>query len=263
MKDVNLTRQDQVRQALEAAIAREQLYLCYQAQTRLADHKMVGLEALCRLSDGQLGDIPADEFIPLAENTGLIVPLEKLVLTQVKRDLPLLLAQHPGIRISVNLSTRHITAPGFFPFIQAWLDSLSPLAVPQLDFEITETCFQLFNDNDIEGLQQLRRRGPRIAMDDFGSGQSSLSRLHTLPFDVIKLDKQFAQQIEHPMVYAIVKAALAFAQEFGIELIAEGVETAEQCQVLQALDCRLVQGFYFSRPQPLAHWLTASDAPHP
>jgi EAL domain-containing protein (putative c-di-GMP-specific phosphodiesterase class I) len=98
-------------------------------------------------------------------------------------------------------------------------------------------------------------------MDDFGSGQSSLSRLHTLPFDVIKLDKQFAQQIAHPMVYAIVKAALAFANEFGIELIAEGVETAEQCEILQDINCRLVQGFYFSHPQPLAHWLKASDVP--
>lgn len=259
MKDVNLTRQDQVRQALESAIAREQLYLCYQAQTRLADHKLVGLEALCRLRDGQLGDIPADEFIPLAENTGLIVPLEKLVLTQVKRDLPLLLAQHPGIRISVNLSTRHITAPGFFPFIQAWLDSLSPLAVPQLDFEITETCFQLFNDNDIEGLQQLRRRGPRIAMDDFGSGQSSLSRLHTLPFDTIKLDKQFAQQISHPMVYAIIKAAVDFTRQFNIGLIVEGVETQQQCASLADLGCNTVQGYYFGQPERLAHWLNSNN----
>ena len=259
MKDVNLTRQDQVRQALESAIAREQLYLCYQAQTRLADHKLIGLEALCRLRDGQLGDIPADEFIPLAENTGLIVSLEKLVLTQVKRDLPLLLAQHPGIRISVNLSTRHITAPGFFPFIQAWLDSLSPPAVPQLDFEITETCFQLFNDNDIEGLQQLRRRGPRIAMDDFGSGQSSLSRLHTLPFDTIKLDKQFAQQISHPMVYAIIKAAVDFTRQFNIGLIVEGVETQQQCASLADLGCNTVQGYYFGQPERLAHWLNSNN----
>ena len=259
MKDVNLTRQDQVRQALEWAIAHEQLYLCYQAQTRLCDQKLVGLEALCRLSDGQLGDIPADEFIPLAENTGLIVPLEKLILTQIKRDLPLLLAQHPEIRISVNLSTRHITAPGFFPFIQAWLDSLSPLAVPQLDFEITETCFQLFNDNDIEGLQQLRRRGPRIAMDDFGSGQSSLSRLHTLPFDTIKLDKQFAQQISHPMVYAIIKAAVDFTRQFNIGLIVEGVETQQQCASLADLGCNTVQGYYFGQPERLAHWLNSNN----
>ncbi len=259
MKDVNLTRQDQVRQALEWAIAHEQLYLCYQAQTRLSDKKLLGLEALCRLSDGQLGDIPADEFIPLAENTGLIVPLEKLILTQIKRDLPLLLAQHPGIRISVNLSARHMTAPGFFPFIHDWLDSLSPLAVPQLDFEITETCFQLFNESHIEGLKQLRHRGPRIAMDDFGSGQSSLSRLHTLPFDIIKLDKQFAQQISHPMVYAIIKAAVDFTRQFNIGLIVEGVETQQQCAALADLGCDTVQGYYFGHPERLAHWLNSNN----
>jgi len=163
----------------------------------------------------------------------------------------------------VNLSIRHITAVDFSSFINGWLDALPQSTIARLDFEITETYFQRILPTVIDGLHALRQRGVRIVMDDFGSGQSSLSRLHTLPFDVIKLDKQFAQQIEHPMVYAIVKAALAFAQEFGIELIAEGVETAEQCQVLQALDCRLVQGFYFSRPQPLAHWLTASNAPTP
>ena len=106
----------------------------------------------------------------------------------------------------------------------------------------------------------MRTRGVRIVMDDFGSGQSSLSRLHTLPFDVIKLDKQFAQQIDHPMVYAIIKAAVAFAHEFDIELIAEGVETLDQCHALQAIQCHLVQGFYFSHPQPLAHWLSSQNA---
>jgi EAL domain-containing protein (putative c-di-GMP-specific phosphodiesterase class I) len=80
--------------------------------------------------------------------------------------------------------------------------------------------------------------------------------LHTLPFDVIKLDKQFAQQIDHPMVYSIIKAAITFANEFDIDLIAEGVETIEQCQTLQTLNCHFVQGYFFSYPQPIAHWLS-------
>ena len=259
MNDAQLTRQDQVRQALELAIAHDQIYLCYQGQNRLTDHQLVGLEALCRLEAGALGNIGADEFIPVAEATGLIVSLEKCVLAQVKHDMPLLLAHHPEIRISVNLSTRHMTAPGFFPFIHAWLDSLPAQAVPRLDFEITETCFQIFNEADIEGLKQLRKRGPRIAMDDFGSGQSSLSRLHTLPFDTIKLDKQFAQQLTHPMVHAIVKAAVDFARQFNIELIIEGAETQQQCDTLAALGCQTVQGYYFGRPERLAHWLTSNQ----
>ena len=258
MQDATLDRQAQIQQALELAIAQNQIYLCYQAQNRLKDHQLVGLEALCRLNVGVLGNISADEFIPVAEAIGLIAPLEKIVLAQVKHDLPLLLAQHPGIRISINLSTRHMTAPDFFPFIHTWLDNLPPSAVPQIDFEITETCFQLFNESHIEGLKQLRKRGTRIVMDDFGSGQSSLSRLHTLPFDTIKLDKQFAQQMAHPMVHAIVKAAIDFASQFNIELIVEGVETQQQCEALASLGCQTVQGYFFGEPEHLAHWLTSN-----
>jgi EAL domain-containing protein (putative c-di-GMP-specific phosphodiesterase class I) len=261
--DVLTSSLPHIKQALLFAIEQQKIDLVYQGQNALPSQQLVGMEALCRIGPGPWGDVTPDQFIPVAEHIGLIAPLERLVFKQLALDLPQLMAAHPDIRIGVNLSIRHITAVDFSSFINGWLDALPQSTIARLDFEITETYFQRILPTVIDGLHALRQRGVRIVMDDFGSGQSSLSRLHTLPFDVIKLDKQFAQQIEHPMVYAIVKAALAFAQEFGIELIAEGVETAEQCQVLQALDCRLVQGFYFSRPQPLAHWLTASNAPSP
>jgi EAL domain-containing protein (putative c-di-GMP-specific phosphodiesterase class I) len=196
----------------------------------------------------------------VAENEGLIAPLERLVFAQLARDLPQLMQQHPNIRMGVNLSIRHITTLDFSSYIHGWLDALPKSTIERLDFEITETYFQSLSQTVIDVLQALRKRGVRIVMDDFGSGQSSLSRLHTLPFDVIKLDKQFAQQIDHPMVYSIVKAAVALTQEFGIELIAEGVETSKQCQALQELGCHLVQGFFFSYPQPLVHWLASPDA---
>ncbi|WP_281813238.1 EAL domain-containing protein [Limnohabitans sp. MORI2] len=246
-----------------SAIEQQHIDLVYQGQNALPSHKLVGVEALCRIAPGPWGEVTPDQFIPVAEHIGLIAPLERLVFQQVARDLPQLLAAHPDIRVSVNLSIRHITALDFSSFINGWLDALPPATITRLDFEITETYFQRISQTVIDGLHALRKRGVRIVMDDFGSGQSSLSRLHMLPFDVIKLDKQFAQQMDHPMVHAIVKAAIAFADEFGIELIAEGVETAEQCQALQGLNCRLVQGFYFSQPQPLAHWLIASHAPAP
>ena len=259
--DVLTNSLPQIKQALLSAIEQQKIDLVYQGQNALPSQQLVGVEALCRIDPSAWGDVTPDQFIPVAEHIGLIAPLERLVFKQLALDLPQLLAAHPDIRIGVNLSIRHITAVDFSSFINGWLDALPQSTIARLDFEITETYFQRISPSVIEGLHALRQRGVRIVMDDFGSGQSSLSRLHTLPFDVIKLDKQFAQQIAHPMVYAIVKAALAFAQEFGIELIAEGVETAEQCQVLQALNCRLVQGFYFSHPQPLAHWLTARNAP--
>jgi EAL domain-containing protein (putative c-di-GMP-specific phosphodiesterase class I) len=258
--DVSPSRIALIKQALLTAIEHQRIDLVYQGQNKLPSKQLIGIEALCRIAPGRWGEFTPDQFIPVAENLGLIAPLERLIFAQLARDLPQLLQRHPNIRIGVNLSIRHITALDFLSYIHGWLDALPPSTIAHLDFEITETYFQRISQTVIDGLQSLRKRGVRIVMDDFGSGQSSLSRLHTLPFDVIKLDKQFAQQIEHPMVYAIVKAAVAFTQEFGIELIAEGVETSEQCQALQDLDCHLVQGFFFSPPQPLAHWLSSPNA---
>ena len=253
--DVLTSRTPDIQQALLSAIEQEKIDVVYQGQNALPSQRLVGVEALCRMAPSQWGEFSPEQFIPVAEQAGLIAPLERLVFAQLARDLPVLLQRYPDIRVGVNLSIHHITGPDFLPFIHGWLDAQAQTTIERLDFEITETYFQRISPTVIEGLHTLRARGVRIVMDDFGSGQSSLSRLHTLPFDVIKLDKQFAQQIEHPMVHAIVKAALNFAKEFDIELIAEGVETAEQCQTLQDLNCQLVQGFYFSHPQPLAHWL--------
>lgn len=258
--DVLTSRLPHIKSALLSAIEEQSLYLCYQGQTDLTNLQLVGLEALCRMPQGQWGEVPPDQFIPVAEHTGLIAPLERLVLAIFARDLPQLVQRYPNIRLGVNLSLRHITSDDFFPYIHMWLDSLPHDLVKRLDFEVTETYFQRITQTVIDGLGALRQRGVRIVMDDFGSGQSSLSRLHTLPFDVVKLDKQFAQQIDHPMVYAIIKAAVGFTQEFGIDLIAEGVETAQQSQALQDAGCRVVQGFFYSHPQPLSHWLAPSGA---
>jgi len=244
-----------VQQALVVAIQTNGFHLHYQAQNQLQTSQLIGLEALCRLHTNALGDVPPEEFIPLAENNGLIQQVEQIVLTQVACDLPLLYARYPDIRISVNLSAKHIAAPDFFTFIEAWLKGLPANIVKQLDFEITETCFQYISPQFVQSLQTLRQRGIRIVMDDFGSGQSSLSRLHTLPFDVIKLDKQFAQQLDHPMVHAIVKAAIEFTRQFNIGLVIEGVETPQQSQALQAIGGDIAQGFLFGKPAPLSYWL--------
>lgn len=259
-QDELISRKTKIEQALLSVIDQQKIDLLYQGQYKLPSKQLVGLEALCRIPAGPWGNVLPEQFIPVAEEIGLIAQLERIVFKQISHDLPQLLHHHPDIRISINLSIRHITAPDFSSFIHGWLDTLPKFSIRCLDFEITETYFQLITQTVIKGLQELRKRGVRIVMDDFGSGQSSLSRLHTLPFDVIKLDKQFAQQIDHPMVYAIIKAAIAFANEFDIELIAEGVETIEQCLTLETLNCHFVQGFFFSHPQPIAHWLSSPIA---
>ena len=256
MKQDDLTDQThKIELALLSVINKQKIDLVYQGQYELPSNQLVGLEALCRIPPGPWGNVLPDQFIPVAEEIGLITQLERVVFKQIVLDLPQLLQRHPHIRISINLSIRHITAPDFSSFIHGWLDALSESSIVRLDFEITETYFQLISPTVIDSLQTLRKRGVRIVMDDFGSGQSNLSRLHTLPFDVIKLDKQFAQQINHPIVRAIVKATVALTQEFGIGLIAEGVETTSQALSLQEAGCHLVQGYFFSHPHPIAHWL--------
>jgi EAL domain-containing protein (putative c-di-GMP-specific phosphodiesterase class I) len=204
---------------------------------------------------GSWGNITPDQFIPVAEDSGLIVPLERTVLTQIARDLPQLLSHYPTIRIGINFSIHHINERDFPKFIHQWLDSLPSSYISHLDIEITETYFQRISQAVIDILYELKSRGLRIVMDDFGAGESSLSRLHTLPFNALKLDKQFAQQIKHPMVRAIIKATINLAKEFNIDLIVEGVETPEQVKILEDLACPIVQGYLFSQPQPLAYWL--------
>ena len=190
--DVLTSRTPDIQQALLCAIEQEKIDVVYQGQNALPSQRLVGVEALCRMAPSQWGEFSPEQFIPVAEQTGLIAPLERLVFAQLARDLPVLLQRHPDIRVGVNLSIHHITGPDFLPFIHGWLDALPQTTIERLDFEITETYFQRISPTVIEGLHTLRARGVRIVMDDFGSGQSSLSRLHTLPFDVIKLDKQLS-----------------------------------------------------------------------
>ena len=254
-KEDKSARDHAVHQAIVEAIHTHGFHLHYQGQINLQTGQLVGLEVLCRLHTQALGDVSPDEFIALAEQTDLICQLEQIVFTQVANDLPLLHARYPFTRFSINLSAKHITAPNFFSYMHHWLDALPVTIVQQLDFEITETSLQIISPQDIEGLKTIRARGARIVMDDFGSGQSSLSRLHTLPFDAIKLDKQFAQQIYHPMVHAIVKAAIEFTRQFDIGLVIEGVETLQQSQALMDIGGEVAQGFLFGKPAPLTHWL--------
>lgn len=244
-----------IKNALEAAIANQRIELLYQGQNELPSKQLVGLEALCRLPESPWGQFSPEYFIPLAEASGFIVPLERLVLKQIARDFASLLTLAPKIRVGVNLSIHHVMSSDFSEFIHDWLDSLPQYSIHQLDFEITETYLQKVSSTAIEIMHSLRNKGVRIVMDDFGTGESSLSRLHTLPFDTLKLDKQFAQKIDHPMVYAIIKATIQLAKEFHIDLIAEGVETHEQLSKLELLNCPKVQGFLLSKPQPLTAWL--------
>jgi EAL domain-containing protein (putative c-di-GMP-specific phosphodiesterase class I) len=155
----------------------------------------------------------------------------------------------------LNFSLRHITESDFFKKFDQWLQGLDRQHQQRLDFEITETWIQQLTHEQTQHLKQLQTHGVRIVMDDFGTGQSSLSRLHTLAFDCIKLDKEFTHHIAQPMVQAIVRAMAQLTQSFGKSLIIEGVETNEELNTLKQLGASIVQGYLLGQPQPLSAWI--------
>ena len=231
------------------------LQLEYQPLIQLSNEATTGFEALSRWTDPLLGEVPPDTFISNSEQSGEIVQLGHQVLALLKTDFPALLTKHPTIRISTNASTTELNAPDFAEHFTTWLNALPPNAPQHLTLEATETSLIQLSEEAITYLHNLRDMGMQIAIDDFGTGQSSLARLHSLPFDVIKIDKSFIHQLHQPMAYEIVRWVITFGQRFCKKVVAEGVETQDQYDMLRTLGCDVAHGFLLGRPAPLSHWL--------
>jgi EAL domain-containing protein (putative c-di-GMP-specific phosphodiesterase class I) len=169
-------------------------------------------------------------------------------------DLPALLRIKPDLVVSVNFSLREISRADFFSWLRHCLDSSSLDLTRHLEIEITESAFQQASPSIMAQLQSLRDMGLSVAMDDFGTGQSSLARLTTLPLDKIKLDRLFAHQLDQPHVLEIIHLVLALAQQLNKTLVVEGPETLRDCQTLLAAGCHRVQGFALGRPARLSDW---------
>jgi EAL domain-containing protein (putative c-di-GMP-specific phosphodiesterase class I) len=242
-------------QALTRAVSNDELFLHYQPQIDLKTKKIVTMEALCRWSDSKLGNISPAEFIDIAEEFGQIVALGRWVIVQVGKDLPSLLHKYPNLRIGLNLSIRELSEPDFFDWFQSWLDRMPANTAQQLEIEITESTFMKIQPEVATSIQQLRSLGIHIAIDDFGTGMSSLARLHMLPFDKIKLDKLFADQINHPLVFEIIQSMAVLSHKFGKKLLLEGIETQEQEQLAIQAGCDCAQGYLFHRPAALSSWI--------
>ena len=241
----------QVRRALEAdlhrAVEMQEFELHYQPLVDLSSGQVSALEALIRWRHPGRGLVPPDDFIPLAEETGLIGPIGTWVLHRACADA----AGWPqGLKIAVNVSPAQFKGPGLVPAV---LDALaaSALAPERLELEITETAFLTDADATLAVLRKLRTTGVRIAMDDFGTGYSSLGYLRSFPFDKIKIDRCFIKDIETSLdCKAIVHAVTGLGSNLGISITAEGVETVAQLDQLRANGCDQVQGYLFSRPVP-------------
>jgi len=240
---------------LRRGIAQGQLRLYYQPIVHIDTGAIAGFEALVRWQHPRRGLLPPLEFIPSAEETGLIVPLGRYVLAEACQQAATWAGMHASgerLRISVNVSAKQLAQPGWSDEVAQVLAETG-LAPRQLVLEITESV--LMDDTDLTAvrLEELRRLGVRIAIDDFGTGYSSLGYLRRLPVDILKIDKSFIDGVaEGPHESALARAVVKLASTLRLEAVAEGISTRKQLLQLRRLRCPYGQGYYFSRPQPPA-----------
>jgi diguanylate cyclase (GGDEF)-like protein len=234
-----------IRSALEAGYFR----LHYQP-LKAASGKLMGFEALIRLDHPQFGMIPPNDFISIAEDTGLITRVGEWVLAeacgQVQRWHA---AGHSDLKINVNVSTVQLTKPDFAARVRSIVGGagLDPSA---LTLEITETAIMRNLDESLAQIRELRAMGITIALDDFGTGYSTLSSLYRLPIDYIKIDRCFVQRLDQHDGYTVIEAIANLVSKFGFEVVAEGVESAAQLAGLKTIGCDLFQGYLLGRPVP-------------
>jgi diguanylate cyclase (GGDEF)-like protein/PAS domain S-box-containing protein len=252
---------------IRAALERDEFYLEYQPVVDLSTGRLVGVEALVRWHHPVRGTMAPMTFIPLAEESGLIVPLGLWVIREACfqalawRRMP----GRPALTMSVNLSAVQLADDGLIAAVAAVLEETG-MEPGQLVFEITETSVMRDPEGAEERLVALRALGVRIAIDDFGTGYSSLAYLRRFPIDVLKLDRSFISGLEHDTASAaMAEVFVKLGHILGIETIAEGVETIAEARLLRHLDCEQAQGFLFSRPVDAATIaaLIAADAPWP
>ncbi|WP_263260513.1 GGDEF domain-containing phosphodiesterase [Pseudomonas sp. RIT-PI-S] len=249
--DSEMRRRRELEKALREAQAGNQLYLVYQPQISYRDHQIVGVEALLRWNHPEFGLIPPDQFIPLAEQNGTIIAIGEWVLDQACRQLREWHDQGFGhLRMAVNLSTVQLHHSEL-PRVVSNLLQMYRLPPRSLELEVTETGLMEDISTAAQHLLSLRRSGALIAIDDFGTGYSSLGYLRSLPLDKIKIDKSFVKDLlDDEDDATIVRAVIQLGKSLGMQVIAEGVETAEQEAYIIAEGCHEGQGYYYSKPLP-------------
>lgn len=236
-------------QGLRAAVRKRQIRVHYQPLIDLADGRVIGVEALCRWTDGRQRSVAPDVFIPAAERTGAIALLGHEVLRIATEQGDRWARVHgDGMTMSVNVSPLELCHPGFLRGLET-LAGEAKLRRYRLCVEITETAIIADPDKALITLTALRRIGALIALDDFGTGQSSLAYLAGLPIDIIKVDQSFVATVDtEPTSRAVVDAVVRIAAALGAKTIAEGIERPSQLCVLRELGCDIGQGYYLGRP---------------
>lgn len=236
---------------LRRAVERGEFEVFYQAIVDLADERISGFEALVRWSHPEKGRIPPDEFVSIAEETGLILPIDRFVMKEACRQTKIWQEKFGPLTISVNLSAKQFALRDIVFVIDSVLAETG-LAPQDLKLEITESALMDNQDSAAEIFHEIKKRKVQLGLDDFGTGYSSLSYLHRFPLDTLKIDRSFVSRMndspgEHE---AIVRTIVSLAQNLKFQTVAEGIETIDQLHSLQALDCLYGQGYYFSKPMP-------------
>ncbi|CCH89864.1 Diguanylate cyclase/phosphodiesterase with PAS/PAC sensor(S) [Modestobacter italicus] len=258
--DAATVRRTRLARDLPDALSRGELRLLYQPVVGVAERRVLGLEALVRWDHPALGEVAPDEFIPLAEDDGLIVPLQRWVLERATAELAVLLEQGRDLQLGVNISARHLQSGSLVPDVSA---ALARAGVParRLMLEVTESLFISEPDRGGGDLQTLHDLGCVISLDDFGRGYSTFAYLARLPVDVLKMDREFLAGIEDDeRSAALVLSVIELGRRLAIDVVAEGVETPGQLAALRALGCRYLQGFLLGRPTAPADLPAVIDA---
>jgi diguanylate cyclase (GGDEF)-like protein/PAS domain S-box-containing protein len=239
----NFVMENELRKALE----REEFVVYYQPQFTIQTKEIVGIEALLRWNHPKKGIVVPGDFIPLAERTGLIGPIGEWTLRMVcKENKALQDAGYPLIPIAMNISMRQFLQKNFVDTVRTALEETGLQSV-YLNLEITESM-TMDEERAMSTLKELKALGVKISIDDFGMGYSSLSYLHKFPIDILKIDKSFIHNLEQT---ALVKTIISMAHNLNLNVIAEGVETEEQMNILEMLQCNEAQGFYYCKPLPM------------
>jgi diguanylate cyclase (GGDEF)-like protein len=243
--DAAIQKRRNIEAGLRLALERSEFRLVFQPLMGLKENRIICLEALLRWDSPERGVVSPTEFIPVAEETGLIVQIGDWVLREACRTAA---GWPPGVRVAVNLSAVQFKNKRLFESIEATLRETG-LAATRLELEITESLLLADNDQTLKMLHRLRALGVRISMDDFGTGYSSLSYLRSFPFDKIKIDRSFMRDLKSKGdSIAIIKAVIGLGKSLGMSTTAEGIETEEQLAAVREQGCDEVQGFLFSPP---------------
>jgi diguanylate cyclase (GGDEF)-like protein len=247
--NINVSRSLEVEEQLLAALERDEFSVLYQPVIDLETRRIVSAEALLRWNNPTLGMISPDEFIPVAEQTGAIVSIGRYVLQQaIENSRHWQKTLDKEFQVAINLSPRQLRDAGLIKFIQTLLqrNELKPDAIV---LEVTEGVLMSGQQDIEQALMRLHKAGISLAMDDFGTGYSSLSYLRKYPFNVLKVDRTFVSDItDDPADCELVTASVLMAHGLGLKVVAEGVETESQFNLLREIHCEYAQGYLFSRP---------------